>query len=425
VSNLPAHENDLVLGHGNSDNRSDVVLGGFDAIHSRYRNIDPLMRIVALKEAYKHGPKGLQLLHYALQDPELDVRLAAYRLARLMHPQKQPPCNYRNLFKTLDSWNWDVSNPDVIILKPTSRQSDSHNGLAWSTQKINEILAIKGDPALQKIKAIYIGDAMRSEDSYSWGQRSDKLGLTEDKFYKKSHLDMANFAPILEAFPELEVLHVCGRMESYLYSLKPSDLCHSRLKSLIIETADQSSDILSALQAAQLPELQYLELWLGRDRYISYKYLAPLFEDLMSGKLFPNLRYLGLRSSGKVKELVDVFDVLSQPGPLAILDLSRGALSDCELENLLVLSKFHQFTVLDIQDVAIWSNREKLSHFLKQITDHPTHILFGITCQELLSRSWHDQSGNSEKHQGDEEEVKHFVEQARKLKILRKYTLDD
>jgi hypothetical protein len=394
VSNLPdaVHENDLVLGHGDSHDRDEVVLGGFDAIRSCYGSIDPLIRIDALKEAPKHGHQGLQLLHLALQDPEIDVRLAAYRFARLMHPQKQPPCDYRKLFKTMDSWNWDASNPEVQILKITrdydlfgSQRRGKNNGLKWVTQTINQLIERKDQPGFQQLKAIYLGDDLQAE--------RDLHAL-----YKKSYLYMADFAPILTAFPELEVLHICGKFfKNYDYedfSLSP--LCHTRLQSLIIETADQSPNLLMALQTAELPELQYLELWLGRD-YVSLDHLAPLFEDLMSGKLFPNLRYLGLRSSEISRLLLQSLEQFDHNSSVSVLDLSMGMFYASELKRILENSVLHRLDVLDLHNIGFNSNRitefelyqEDASNsseerLLELIQNHPSHIVHGTTCLDLL-----------------------------------------
>jgi hypothetical protein len=431
VSNLPdaAHENDLVLGHGNSDERHEVVLGGFDAIRSCYGSIDPLIRIDALKEAPKHGYQGLQLLHYALQDPDIDVRLTAYRFARQLNPQKQPPCDYRKLFKTMDSWNWDASDPEVQILKlarksdlPESQKGYMDDGLTWVTQTINQLIERKDQPGFQQLKAIYLGDDMQAEDAFSW--RWDlRSSLTRDmwKLYRKSYLRMADFAPILDAFPNLEVLQVCGKFGddhngNYLCPLSP--LRHTRLQSLIIEAADLGPGLLTALQTAELPELQYLELWLGRDDYwfgwdthsVSFKDFVPLFEDLMSGKLFPNLRYLGLRSSEISGILLQSLEHFAFNGRVAAFDLSLGEFGVPQLISILENPALRRLDVLDLQNISVgWygvdREDENRQNLLELIQSHPAHIVYGITSPELFIEHFEEQVRDREADGLTEEEI--------------------
>jgi hypothetical protein len=394
VSNLPdaVHENDLVLGHGDSHDRDEVVLGGFDAIRSCYGSIDPLIRIDALKEAPKHGHQGLQLLHLALQDPEIDVRLAAYRFARLMHPQKQPPCDYRKLFKTMDSWNWDASNPEVQILKEkigflNRGVTGGTETINWPIQNINYLLERKDQPGFQRLKAIFLGDDLEAEpDLYT--------------LYKKSYLCMANFAPILTAFPELEMLHICGKFGDCDSHFALSPLHHSRLQSLVIETAAQSHNVLTALQTAELPELQYLELWLGRCLGIPEYYYLSLFEDIVSGRLFPKLRYLGLRSSEVSHIILESLEQFDHNSSLSVLDLSLGAFHVSELKRILENSVLHRLDVLDLHNISFYSGRffmfqqraqedtsnSSKERLLELIQNHPAHIVHGTTCLDLLEK---------------------------------------
>jgi hypothetical protein len=379
------HKQEVVLSSSGMLGSSDVVLGGWEAVRSRYGSIDVQERIHALKEAPKHGYQGLQLLHLALQDPDIDVRLTAYRFARLMHPQKQPPCDYRKLFKTIDSWNWDAFDPEVQILKITGNsRREGREGLTWVTQTINQLIERKDQPGFQQLKAIYLGDDLQGErDLYA--------------LYKKSYLYMADFATILTAFPELEVLHICGRFGDYDSYFTLSPLHHSRLQSLLIETADQSHELLTALQTAELPELQYLELWLGRNGFVDFKDFAPLFEDLMSGKLFPKLRYLGLRSSEDSHIPLKSFEQLDHNSSVSVLDLSLGIFYASKLKRILENSALHRLDVLDLHNISF--NSDKITEFelyqedasntskerlLELIQNHPAHIVYGTTCLDLL-----------------------------------------
>ncbi|MBK8475276.1 MAG: hypothetical protein IPL39_02930 [Opitutaceae bacterium] len=78
---------------------------------------------------------------------------------------------------------------------------------------------------------------------------------------------------------------------------------------------------------SELPKLEYLELWLGTDEYGANHTVADL-QPILSGRLFPNLKYLGLRNSQLADEIAAV--VVNSPliQHIETLDLSLGTLSD-------------------------------------------------------------------------------------------------
>ncbi|HZB45747.1 MAG TPA: hypothetical protein VE360_10905, partial [Pyrinomonadaceae bacterium] len=99
--------------------------------------------------------------------------------------------------------------------------------------------------------------------------------------------------------------------------------------------------------SSELPSLEHLELWLGDQGYgatAEIVDLAPLF----TGKLFPNLSYLGLRDS----ELSDAIAVAVAHSPvierLRVLDLSLGTLSDNGAAAFLASPAAARLELLDI-----------------------------------------------------------------------------
>lgn len=165
---------------------------------------------------------------------------------------------------------------------------------------------------LPSLRAIYLGDIISEENEMSWITQSD-------------------VSPLLDAFPELELLRVRGGNE--LSIAKPK---HSKLRALAIETGGLSSSIVRAVCTSDFPNLEHLELWLGTQEYggdCSVQDLQPI----LSGELFPKLTYLGLRNCEFVDDIAGV--VVNSPvvEKIEVLDLSLGVLTDTGAQALLSL----------------------------------------------------------------------------------------
>jgi hypothetical protein len=170
-----------------------------------------------------------------------------------------------------------------------------------SFEVIDKLVALKND--LKGLKALFIGDITYEECEISWINQTD-------------------ITPILKAYPALEYLQVRGGE-----GLSFSDLQHDNLTTLIIETGGMPPNVVTEVNAARLPKLQKLELWLGSENYgfaSTVEDLAPL----LSGTLFPKLTHLGLMDS----ELQDDIAIAVANAPvvkqLQVLDLSMGLLTD-------------------------------------------------------------------------------------------------
>ncbi|NKB18732.1 MAG: hypothetical protein HC770_13150 [Pseudanabaena sp. CRU_2_10] len=98
---------------------------------------------------------------------------------------------------------------------------------------------------------------------------------------------------------------------------------------------------------AQLPELEHLELWLGIEDYGSDTTVDDL-QPILTDRLFPKLRYLGLRDS----EIADRIAIALADAPvleqIKVLDLSLGTLRDVGAEALLNNPAIAQLEKLDI-----------------------------------------------------------------------------
>jgi Leucine Rich repeat len=152
----------------------------------------------------------------------------------------------------------------------------------------------------------------------------------------------SDVSPLLTAYPQLEYLQVRGNQGLSLGALQ-----HDRLKSLVVETGGLSVNVVREVCNAQLPELEHLELWLGIEDYGGDTTVDDL-QPILSGQLFPKLRYLGLRDS----EIADEIAIALASAPvleqIQVLDLSLGVLRDVGAEALIDNAAIAQLEKLDI-----------------------------------------------------------------------------
>jgi hypothetical protein len=175
---------------------------------------------------------------------------------------------------------------------------------------------------LPNLRAIFLGDIAEENEIY-WIRQSD-------------------LSPLFTAYPQLEHFCVRGADGLNLGSLK-----HERLKSLIIQSVGLGAEVVREVAAADLPELEHLELWLGTEDCggdATVEDLAPILE----GKSFPNLKYLGLRNSEIADEIAQAVATAPIVERILILDLSLGTLSDEGAEALLRGPAIAKLEKLDI-----------------------------------------------------------------------------
>jgi predicted DNA-binding WGR domain protein len=171
---------------------------------------------------------------------------------------------------------------------------------------------IQNRDRLPKLAAIFVGDVTSEENEMSWITQTD-------------------MAPLLQAFPDLQLLRTRGGTD-----LKLTPLKHSKLRALAMETGGMDASVMRSVCSCDFEQLEHLELWLGTDQYGGNIRIEDL-QPLLSGKLFPNLKYLGLRNSDIADQIAAV--VVNSPlmQRIETLDLSLGTLSDEGGEALLHL----------------------------------------------------------------------------------------
>jgi len=176
---------------------------------------------------------------------------------------------------------------------------------------------------LPALRSLFLGDITFQECEISWIHQSD-------------------ISPLLAAYPRLEEFRVRG-----VGDLTFGQLRHDRLRHLAIESGGLPAEILEELWSASLPNLVHLELWLGDPGYDGIEDVAPL-EPLLSGQLFPGLRYLGLRNSHHADEVARAVAASPILDRIHILDLSLGNLSDEGARALLESPAVRRLETLDL-----------------------------------------------------------------------------
>jgi predicted DNA-binding WGR domain protein len=176
---------------------------------------------------------------------------------------------------------------------------------------------------LPNLKHLFLGDIVMEENEVSWIQQSD-------------------VSPLLEAYPQLEELRVRGANDLSFGALK-----HKKLKTLAVECGGLPVNVLREICAARLPALEHLELWLGEEGY-GWNGTVEDLQPILSGKLFPKLRYLGLRDSAIANEVAAAVAKAPVLKKVRVLDLSLGNLGDEGAEALLASPDLAKLEKLDI-----------------------------------------------------------------------------
>jgi predicted DNA-binding WGR domain protein len=186
---------------------------------------------------------------------------------------------------------------------------------------VEALVAARGK--LPNLKHLFLGDIVTEENEVSWIEQTD-------------------VSPLFEAYPQLEEFRVRGSNGLSFGTLK-----HKNLKMLTVECGGLPVRVLREVCAAKLPALEHLELWLGADNY-GWDGRVEDLQPLLSGKLFPKLRYLGLRDS----EIADQVAASVAQAPvlkiIRVLDLSLGNLSDEGAQALLASPTVAKLEKLDI-----------------------------------------------------------------------------
>ncbi|MGB3651588.1 MAG: HEAT repeat domain-containing protein, partial [Rivularia sp. (in: cyanobacteria)] len=183
--------------------------------------------------------------------------------------------------------------------------------------------------------------------------------------YEISWIDIPNIGFILKNYSDLEMLQLRGGDENCIYNMRgeydkhyPNDwqdisgLKHNKLKALIIETGGLNREKIANILSTKLPALEHLELWLGNEEYGGNSSVNDLI-PLLSGDLFPNLTYLGLRNSEYADDIATVLVDSPIINRIKVLDLSMGNLGDEGAEALLNCPAVNDLAILNVSDSCL------------------------------------------------------------------------
>jgi hypothetical protein len=236
---------------------------------------------------------GLPVQEYDPDAREKGHPFYTYRIGGLEYGEEKYPFPER-----LDRFLTEHGGPKLTALVIGAWH---YEGMMAGAAEVIEAL-IAGRERMPNLRALFLGDIVYEECEISWIQYGD-------------------VAPLLPAFPQLEEFRIRGAS-----NLTFGKLRHERLRSFAIESGGLPERLLAEVWAAELPNLEHLELWLGTENYGGIATPAPL-APLLSGALFPRLKSLGLRNCDIANEVAQAIAGSPLLERLEVLDLSLGNLS--------------------------------------------------------------------------------------------------
>jgi hypothetical protein len=245
--------------------------------------------------------------------------------------ERNSPVGGNVIYRFRSDWEDDKLIPNLEQFLDTPAASEARGIVigSWHADDPERTAAdviaflVKSRDRLPNLNAIYLGDITSEENEMSWIKQSD-------------------LAPLLQAFPRLQLLRSRGGD-----GLEISAPAHANLRGLALETGGMDIGVIRSICTSNFPNLEHLELWLGTDEYGANHTVADL-QPVLSGRLFPKLKYLGLRNSHLADEIAAV--VVNSPvlQQIETLDLSLGVLTDEGAKALLKLPPSPTLKNLDL-----------------------------------------------------------------------------
>ncbi len=205
------------------------------------------------------------------------------------------------------------------------------------------------------------------------------LGDIEDSEMMISSIYQNDVSPILRLYPNLEVFHIRGT------GIKFNEILHhDKLKVLRIESGGLNQSAIIGLNGLELPALEYLELWLGRNEYGGDSSIDDLI-PIISGDKFPKLRYLGIRNCEYADDIA--FELAKSPilEQLIDLDLSMSTLGDDGLAALLNCPAINDLDILNVSQN--WISKNFIETILPTLELKCQIIIDNQQCYEPVDRS--------------------------------------
>lgn len=184
-------------------------------------------------------------------------------------------------------------------------------------------LLVLAAPRLPGLRHLFFGEMTYEECEISWINQSD-------------------LTPLLSAFPKLETLRIRGGS-----GLSFSPLRHDALRELAMETGGLPRSAIREICLCEFPVLEHLELLLGEENY-GFDGGVEDLQPLLSGQLFPRLKWLGLMNSVIANDIAAVAVNAPLISRLEHLDLSLGNLDGEGVRSLQGLNTFQNLKSLNI-----------------------------------------------------------------------------
>jgi len=218
---------------------------------------------------------------------------------------------------------------EALLAQPGCEQLTSLVIGAWSGScegsDSNEIVALLANaaPKLPGLRHLFLGEMVMEECEISWINQSD-------------------VSPLLKAFPKLESFRVRGGT-----GLSFSKIKHDNLRELAVETGGLTRGTIREILLCEFPALEHLELLLGESNY-GFDGSVEDLQPLLSGRLFPKLKWLGLMNSEIANEIAAVAVNAPLVSRLETLDLSLGNLDGEGVRSLHGLAAYPSLKTLNI-----------------------------------------------------------------------------
>lgn len=378
-------EYDAVLGGNNPPPVDGLVLGGIEGVKRRLESNEIKVRIAAVRDALNYSNEGLDLVIQALQDEFRQVQQCAYKLLRNKEEElvkealaNYQPWNLRERFqeypgyqarhaevfanRQVENFNIDTGIVDPVNIAYAFRYSEWERNQTNIDIQFNRLLE---DSQINKLEALVFGQGIYNLDFLVKNQH--KLNNLKAIFWGDIHFRECeiswlywkdNFSPILEAYPNLEVLQVRGTDTKYngfgkrrsledIQNFNP--IKHDNLQTLIIESGGINKVNIRQICNLELPALEHLELWLGTKSYGGNSSIDDLM-PILSGESHPNLIYLGLRNSEYTTEISTALVDAPILNTILVLDLSMGTLTNKGAEVLLNCPEISKLKILNISE---------------------------------------------------------------------------
>lgn len=184
-------------------------------------------------------------------------------------------------------------------------------------------LLLENVSKLPNLKALFLGDVISEDCEVSW-------------------LEMDDVSKLWQAFPQLEILWIRGGE-----GLSLGKFQHENLRELVLQSGGLPKKVIDEVFQADLPNLEHLELWLGDEGYGGDSNVDDL-KPLLTGSIFPKLKYLGLKNSEYSDDIAKAVAEAPILDRLETLDLSEGTLGDEGAEALCKSEKIGKLKKLDL-----------------------------------------------------------------------------